>query len=40
MDSVKKYLERSDKIKAQEELEGITVSQTVEIFENEYPGII
>ena len=31
MDSVKKYLERSDKIKAQEELEGITVSQTVEI---------
>jgi molybdopterin converting factor small subunit len=39
MDSVKKYLERSDAIKAQEELKGITVSQTIEIFENEYPEL-
>ena len=39
MDSVKKYLERSDEIKAQERLEGITVSETVEIFENEYPEL-
>ena len=39
MDSVKKYLERSDAIKAQEELKGITVSQTIEIFENKYPEL-
>ena len=38
-DSVKKYLERSDAIKAQEELKGVTVSETVEIFENEYPEL-
>ena len=39
MDSVKKYLEKSDKIKAQEKLEGTIVSETVEIFENEYPEL-
>jgi hypothetical protein len=39
MDSVKKYLERSDAIKAQEKLEGTTVSEIVEIFENEYPEL-
>jgi hypothetical protein len=38
-DSVKKYMERSDAIKAQEELEGVRVSTTVEIFENEYPEL-
>ena len=38
-DSVKKYMERSDAIKAQEELEGVRVSPTVEIFENEYPEL-
>mgnify|MGYP003674786560 CR=1 FL=1 len=38
MDSVKKYFDRErDELKG--ELEGITVSKTVEIFENEYPEL-
>ena len=42
MDSVKKYLERSDKIKAQEKLEEFNndeINQTITIFEEEYPEL-
>ena len=42
MDSVKKYLERSDQIKAQDKLEEFyndEINQTITIFEEEYPEL-
>ena len=42
MDSVKKYLERSDQIKAQDKLEEFNndeINQTITIFEEEYPEL-